>query len=248
MRTFFIIILFFAAIIVVVTNLIMGVDLTPNTPVIAQVAAPLDVVPTTSSPRKITIRGSSVTTTSQNSALVPITGGCANPYTIQSGDSLSQIAVNCNTTLAAIHQANLQITNANLIYPGQQISIPNGNIVQIPVTRKEETTPVASLPLTYACDTASIPVTGSVPMLIPASSLQVRAINFPPNMPVDVAIGPKNTTYMVMTHGVTDANGNLTTSIIVPTVSNSETLWVVVVSTTNQPSVQAMSRVFNIDP
>lgn len=35
MRTFFIMILFFAAFIVVVTNLMMGVDLTPNTPVIA---------------------------------------------------------------------------------------------------------------------------------------------------------------------------------------------------------------------
>ena len=245
MRTFFILVLFFAAFIVVVLNLLLGVDLTPNTPNVAQAAAP-SAVPTTSSPQEITIQESPATIY-QSIALVPVTGCCANPYTVKSGDSLSQIAVNCNTTLVAIRQANMQIINANLIYPGQQVNIPNGNIAQIPVTGNL-TTPVASLPLTCACDTAPIPVTGSVPMLIPGSSLQVRAINFPPNTPVDVAIGPKDTTYTIVTSGVTDANGNLTTSITVPTGSTSQTLWVVVVSTTTQPSVQAKSRTFTIDP
>jgi LysM repeat protein len=223
----------------------MGVNLTTNTPVAVQAAVPSSVPATQS--RVITIQ-STQATTSQTSAFVPVTGGCSNPYTVQSGDSLSQIAVNCNTTLAAIRQANRQIINANLIYPGQQVNIPNGNIGQIPVTGKEEAIPVTSLPLTCACDSAPIPVTGFVPMLIPGSSLQVRAINFQPNTPVNVAIGPKNTTYTVVAHGVTDASGKLTTSIIVPTVSNSQTLWVVVVETTTQPSIRAMSLMFNIDP
>jgi len=246
MRTFFIVGLFFLAFILFVTNLMTGVDLTPNTLGVAQAAAPSAVV-TTSQPQVITIQEGPATT-SQSSALVPVTGGCASPYTVQSGDSLSQIAVKCDITLAAIRQVNLQIINAHLIYPGQQLNIPNGTKVQIPVTGKEEATPVVPLPQTCACSSAPVPVTGLVPMLIPGSSLQVRAINFQPNTPVNVAIGPKNTAYTVVTQGVTDADGNLTTSITVPTVSNSQTLWVVVVSTTTQPSVHAMSRTFNIDP
>jgi len=241
MKTFFIVVLFFVALILFVTNILAGVNLTPNTPGVVQAAAPI-----TTQPQVITIQESPATT-SQSSALVPVTGGCTNPYTVRSGDSLSQIAVNCNTTLAVIRQANLQIINANLIYPGQQLNIPNGNIVQIPVTGKEEATPVATLPQTCACSSAPVPVTGLIPMLIPGSSLQVRAINFQPNTPVNVAIGPENTAYTVVTRGVTDADGNLTTSLTVPTGLNSQTLWVVVVSTTTQPSVQAMSRTFNID-
>jgi len=243
MRTFFIVVLLFVAFILFVTNILPEVNLTSNTPPgVVQAATPF-----TSQPQVITIQESPVTT-SQSSTLVPVTGGCANPYTVQSGDSLSQIAVNCDTTLAAIRQANLQIISANLIYPGQQLTIPNGNVVQIPVTGEEEAAPVATLPQTCACSSAPVPVTGLIPMLIPGSSLQVRAINFQPNTPVNVAIGPENTTYTVVTRGVTDADGNLTTSITVPSGSNSQTLWVVVVSTTTQPSVQAMSRTFNIEP
>lgn len=230
MRYLFVVVLFFAAFILVVTNLLAGVNLTSNSPSVVQAAVPAAVT-TASEPQVISIQDSPATT-SQNSALVPVTGGCSNPYTIQSGDSLSQIAVNCNTTLIAIRQANLQIVNADLINPGQQVNLPNGAFVQIPVTGQEETSPV----------------TGSVPMLIPGSSLQVRAINFQPNTPVNVAIGPINTAYTALTSGVTGANGNLTTSITVPAVTNSQTLWVVVVSTTTQPSVQAMSPTFNIGP
>ena len=246
MRAFFIMVLFFVAFIFFVSNLMTGVNLIPDTPGVAQAAVP-SVVATTARPQVITIQESPATI-SQSNVLVPVTGDCANPYIVQSGDSLSRIAVHCNTTLAAIRQANLQIINANLIYPGQQLHIPDSNHAQIPVTGKEEATPVASLPQPCACSSAPIPATGIIPMLIPGSSLQVRAIDFPPNTPVSVAIGPKNTAYTVVTQGVTDANGNLTTSITVPTVSNSQTLWVVVVSTPNNLAVQAMSRAFNIDP
>lgn len=246
MRTFFIVGLFLAAFILVIANLLAGVDLTPNIVESAQATAP-SAVTTASEPQVITIQDSPATT-SQNSALVPVTGGCANPYTVQSGDSLSQIAVNCNTTLAAIRQANLQIINANLIYPGQLVNIPNGYSAQVPVTGQVDVTPVTPVPQTCTCGPAAVPVTGVVPMLMPGSFLQVQAINFQPNTPVNVAIGPQNTVYTVVTQGVTDANGNLTTLITVPTASNSQTLWIVVVSTTTQPSAQVMSRTFNIDP
>ena len=85
-------------------------------------------------------------------------------------------------------------------------------------------------------------------MLIPGTSPQVRAIYFAPDTPLELQSGQKNTSYTVVTQGESDANWSLTTSITVPTVSNKQTLWVVVVSTiTTQPSAQAMSPVFSID-
>jgi len=45
-------------------------------------------------------------------------------YTVKSGDSLSAIAAAHGVSLQALEAANPQITNPNLIYPGQNINIP----------------------------------------------------------------------------------------------------------------------------
>jgi LysM repeat protein len=47
-------------------------------------------------------------------------------YTVRTGDTLFGIALQYNTSVAAIMQAN-GITNANLIYVGQQLAIPSGS-------------------------------------------------------------------------------------------------------------------------
>ena len=47
-------------------------------------------------------------------------------YYAQSGDTLRKIATRFNTSVDAILKANPQITNPNLIYVGQAISIPAG--------------------------------------------------------------------------------------------------------------------------
>lgn len=238
MRTFFILVFFFAAFIVLVTSLLVGVDLTPNTPVITQAVAP------TSQPQVVTVQESPVTT-GQSNTLLPVTGGCANPYTVRSGDSLSRIAVYCNTTLAAIRQANLQIINANLIYPGQQIHIPDGSTGQIPVTGVEAADSIVYLRQSFG--TASDPVIDRIPIIQSLSGLQVRVIDFPSITPVNIAIGPQSADYSMVISGVTDASGNLTTRIIVPIGSNSQTLWVVVVSTTDQsPPIWATSQPFHV--
>ncbi len=44
-------------------------------------------------------------------------------YTVQSGDTLSKIARNYGTTVSSIVALNSSITNPNLIYPGEQITI-----------------------------------------------------------------------------------------------------------------------------
>lgn len=47
-------------------------------------------------------------------------------YTVQWGDTLSQIAVRAGTTMQAIMLANPQIVNPNLLYAGTVILIPTG--------------------------------------------------------------------------------------------------------------------------
>lgn len=47
-------------------------------------------------------------------------------YYVQKGDTLRKIASKFSTTVEAILQVNPQITNANVIYVGQAITIPSG--------------------------------------------------------------------------------------------------------------------------
>lgn len=49
----------------------------------------------------------------------------ASAYEVKSGDTLSQIAVNNGTTLHSIIALNPQIKNPNLIFPKQNIVLPN---------------------------------------------------------------------------------------------------------------------------
>ena len=57
---------------------------------------------------------------------------CGTTYTVQSGDTLGSIATYCGTSLSALEQANTQITDYNLIYPGEVINVSSS--VVIPVT------------------------------------------------------------------------------------------------------------------
>jgi LysM repeat protein len=54
---------------------------------------------------------------------VPDTG-TGQVYTVVRGDTLRKIAARYDTTVDAILKVNPQITNANLIYPGDKINIP----------------------------------------------------------------------------------------------------------------------------
>ena len=59
------------------------------------------------------------------SLIVPITNSnIGNVYIVKRGDTLSQIALNFNTTVNAIATLN-GITNVNLIYAGQRLLIPS---------------------------------------------------------------------------------------------------------------------------
>lgn len=65
-------------------------------------------------------------------AAAPAAAACGDTYTVQRGDYLSKIAKTCGVTLTTLINANPEIKNTNLIYPGQVIRIKNDS--SIPVT------------------------------------------------------------------------------------------------------------------
>lgn len=79
------------------------------------------------------------------------------PYTIKSGDTLSRIAKENNTTVADIRAANPSITDPNRIYAGQTINLPGQN-----VTSRTDTAPASSVngsvgKVSYAAKAAPAP-------------------------------------------------------------------------------------------
>jgi len=58
------------------------------------------------------------------SLLVPVTALAANSYTVVKGDSLWKIAVKTQTGVQELIDANPQLSNPNVIYPGQEIKVP----------------------------------------------------------------------------------------------------------------------------
>lgn len=72
------------------------------------------------------VKGVSTETPSTESQVkgTTTTTGNYTQYTVVSGDSLWRIAVKTQTGISEIIKANPQISNINLIYPGQKINIP----------------------------------------------------------------------------------------------------------------------------
>lgn len=71
------------------------------------------------------------------SLLVPMTAFAANSYTVVKGDSMWKIAVKTQTGVQELINANPQLKNPNLIYPGQKINVPEqeGQAVEQEVVR-----------------------------------------------------------------------------------------------------------------
>ncbi len=62
-------------------------------------------------------------------------------YVVRSGDTLSEIAARNGIDLRRLIEANLQIRNPNLIYPGQVINLPGSGNSRQPVTTPPTTQP-----------------------------------------------------------------------------------------------------------
>jgi LysM repeat protein len=275
MKVFIILVILAILLFLFASSSLAQVDLTPDTPP-AEVSSPVTVTSLNNeSPAVITIQNTTPSTNTTAQSVIPVTGTCTDPYIVQNGDMLSGIAALCNTTVAQIRLANPEITNGNLIYPGQQIRIPGAAPIQVqqvpvPVTggNNQNSAPGTNLaPTALPTAVPTIPATNTLPVipaqpitntpaaneallpypLIPSGTeLQVQALFFPANTSVNILVGPQSGVQNLIATGVTDAAGRLVLNILTPSAPDSTTAWVVVVSTnTNQP-VQGVSRPFYI--
>jgi LysM repeat protein len=150
-------------------------------------------------------------------------------YVVQPGDYLSLIAQEYDTTINAILALNPQITDPNLIYPGEVLQIQPG---QIP-------SPV-------------IPITGMAALvtpetITPGSKIQVSVSGFPAKTSILVNAHPLNSTQVeVNKDAKTNANGKVTVSLNIPSSLNGNysRAWVAQVYTTTGTNVNVTSNQF----
>jgi peptidoglycan endopeptidase LytE len=140
-------------------------------------------------------------------------------YSVQSGDMLRSIAAKFNTSVAAILIANPSITNPNLIYVGQKLTIPAGQSGAL---------------------VAIAPLTG-----VKGSTLYVVAGGFPVNQNVDVLIGKEGGSLTPVLDAKTDSTGYISKTLTIPSSAVSGEKWVVRVVTTDlHTAVGANSAAF----
>ncbi len=171
--------------------------------------------------------GEQVTTTAAQ------TGEIIN-YVVQPGDNLSTLAVEYNTSVNAILALNPQITNPSLIYSGQVIRIPVGTTIVPPSVIIPSTGP--SVVIT--------PNSG-----LPGSNVDVIVSGFPANTSIKIGLHkPGQSKLEVTQNTTTNANGNVTVVMQIPTFSNitNNEIWLAQVSTTSGQSLTANSNEFFI--
>jgi len=147
---------------------------------------------------------------------------CGTTYTVQSGDSLSSIAKTCNTTVNALEQANPQIINPGLIYPGEALNLPS-NV---------------------------IPVTGPQVQIIPASGqagtkVKVSGTGFPASSTLNVTVAQQSASPVSTATVNTNSNGNFTTQVTIPSSAQAGSTWTLTAATQTSggPSASANFQV-----
>jgi LysM repeat protein len=78
---------------------------------------------------------------------------CNGSYTIVAGDTLKKIAASCTMTLSDLLALNPQITNPNLIYPGQVITLSGTPATTTTTPVPATTTYTTTYPRSYSWDT-----------------------------------------------------------------------------------------------
>lgn len=245
MKAFLLLVFLFFLVFLFASSSLANVDLTNSGSTTASTSSSTASTSSAQGQQVITVQDNTSTTANLP---VPVTGGCSDPYVVQDGDTLSQIATLCNTSLATIRQLNPGISNANLIYAGQQIRLSSGTTTTVQLPTPVPVTGGSSGVVNQSQVVVTSPSLLAQDTLRAGTALQVKAVNFPANTPVSIAIGPKATGYNVVAAGMTDPTGTVISNIAVPVASDATTPYVVVVVTAGQPVVQAMSKSFYIAP
>lgn len=156
-----------------------------------------------------------------NTFTVSGTSGTSQTYVVQRGDILRTIAARFDTSVAAILIANPSITNPNLIFVGQRLTIPapqSGPIVAV------------------------TPTSGAA-----GSQIYVVAGGFPANQNVDVDLGLEGGTLNVVLDARTDSSGFISKLVTIPSSARAGERWVARVRTTDlAQGVSAISNPFTV--
>lgn len=153
-------------------------------------------------------------------------GICGSSYVVQPGDTLSEIAEFCGTTVAAILEANPGLTDPTTIFVGQSLVIP-------------ETEPLLPLPIVGLS-----PICG-----LPGTDVTVQASGLPPNASVDVGLGERGTTYTYERTLLASATGELRYVTEIPDSAEANELWVAtLIAQTGGLRVGGVSNSFTVIP
>lgn len=201
---------------------------------------------------------------------------CGEAVTVAAGDTLSAIARRCQTTIAALVEANPQIEDPDLIFPGMEIRMPAtggppadtqtysvrpGDTLEAIAERFGTSADriLALNPGLSASDdleagrmlnlpTAAVdPQVNVTPMSgPPGTAIDVQVDGFPSNLTVTVGLGRAESQFTVSQEETTDGAGALSTTITLPDSATPGDPWVVVVQTTDLPRVRAMSETITV--
>lgn len=171
-------------------------------------------------------------------------GPCQGTYTVQQGDTLSQIARTCGVTLELLLSANPSITNPHLIRPGQQLSI----------FYMATAVPTLTLPDTGGNQLLAVPTAVSTQETIPDTELRpggmvpITIQNFPPLTLVNVEMGKEDGLLELVKQPQIGADGSLRIEVPIPPNAVPGETWVVVVTSMEDPNLVVRSPVFTIAP
>ncbi len=132
---------------------------------------------------------------------------CSPTYTVQSGDTLMAIARRCGVTLASLEQANPQLANPGLIFPGEQINVPGESI--IPNTGQQAAIAIS-------------PTDGQ-----PGTSAELAGSNFPASSPVNVTIFQAGSPPVYFNTVSTDASGGFSLFLTIPMALPASGIWMI---------------------
>jgi LysM repeat protein len=148
---------------------------------------------------------------------------CGEIYTVLPGDTLSQIAELCETTVTAILEANPEVEDATRLFVGLRLRIP-----QPP----EEREPI--LAITPACGP-------------PGTEILVLASGFPPGANVDLSMHRKDQNPRIWTRVVSNEFGKIETRITLSTGAAPNQIWVVEAETeVDDTTIEGISGDFSV--
>jgi LysM repeat protein len=152
------------------------------------------------------------------SVTAPQAPSAAQIYTVQTQDTLNEIALELDRSVSAMVAANPDIENLDQIAVGERLIIPG----------VEES------------------VTLIPPVGLPGTVVRAQGSGFPPSSKVEIRLGRSETSYNIVETAITNGRGEFTSQVTIPDTSRPQERWLViaVLSQAGTDRVRAVSDPF----